>query len=117
MSYDIGLEYHAIIETENGEKEERIFQIEETERNITFNLKDMFIALIGTPPKEWIGKRASEMRIIFLKACIELYKNPEKYVQYEAENGWGTIEGMKSFLTYMENSCDKHPNAFIYVDM
>ena len=28
----------------------------------------------------------------------ELTKYPEKYKQYEAKNGWGTIEGCKRFF-------------------
>ena len=29
---------------------------------------------------------------------FELINNPQKYKKYEAENGWGTIKGCKSFF-------------------
>lgn len=33
-----------------------------------------------------------------MDGLCELIRHPEKYKQYEAENGWGTVEGTKRFF-------------------
>ena len=40
----------------------------------------------------------------------ELTKHPEKYKQYEAENGWGTVSGCKRFFKQILDDWDDFCN-------
>ena len=56
----------------------------------------------------FIGKEA-------LKGIIELENNPEKYIEYEAPNGWGTVEGTLRFFRKLHEACMEHPYAYVFV--
>ena len=66
--------------------------------NITWNVRELIKQSSG-----WEIKNESENG--FVKDLIpmlhsglaNLMRNPDKYKQYEATNGWGTIEGVKRF--------------------
>lgn len=71
----------------------------ECSANITWNLKGMIIASTGL---EWVNEAnnglCKDVMPKIADGLAELVKNPSKYKQYEAENGWGTIEGCKRFF-------------------
>lgn len=72
--------------------------------NITWNLREMIVKSTGL---EWknAGNNGLCKDVIphIENGLVELIKHPEKYKQYEAANGWGTIEGCKGFFTTILN--------------
>ena len=67
--------------------------------NATWNLRDMIEKSTGL---EWKNE-ANNGRCLDVIPCIsrgliELVQYPEKYKQYEAKNGWGTIQGCIEFF-------------------
>lgn len=73
-----------------------------TDANTTWNLKQMIQKSTGL---EWKNNQDNgyAYRIIpkIQKGLNELTTRPEKYKQYEAENGWGTVEHCKNFFTWI----------------
>lgn len=67
--------------------------------NITWNLREMIIASTGLEWKnEEINGLCKDIIPSIRNGLFELTNNPQKYKKYEAENGWGTLEGCKSFF-------------------
>lgn len=94
MSYDVGIR----VKVENKPV---YVSVSNYDPNITWNVKELIYQSSGWEIKncasnglaiEWIKK--------IQKGIKELTKNPEKYRQYEASNGWGTVEGTLSFYRH-----------------
>ena len=87
--------------------------------NITHNLNKMADALgvyyhLWYPDKINI-KKASQL-IKPLQYALKMLKlKPEVFEEYEAENGWGTIAGLKRFMTEYLTACKKYKNADVSV--
>lgn len=93
--------------------------------NITWNVRELIKQSSGWEIKNednnggvlaWMEKIEHGRR--------ELWANPDKYKQYEAPNGWGTVEGTRRFYDICLNnasdwiSCNEDllPVAVIWVD-
>ena len=85
------------------------------EGNITHNLTGMANALgvygVVWRPEENGIEAARDLLPRLAEAIDELRNNTEAYVQYEAENGWGTIGGFLCFLCDYDAACIKYPDA------
>lgn len=81
--------------------------------NITFNLADMFHECIGSTPREWDGMNAGELEPELRKAIIDIGLNAEYYKQFEAKNGWGTIDGCLHFMRGLADCCYQYPYATV----
>jgi hypothetical protein len=87
--------------------------------NITHNLNKMAIAA-GIYEYLW---RPEEINITTAKELIDplreglhdLKMNPDKYKEYNPENGWGTYEGLVNFVSKYLNACYDFPEATIEV--
>ncbi len=83
--------------------------------NITHNLTDMADALgvyrILWHPEEIPGLKARDMIAPLNAAIQELTTNPDKYRQYEASNGWGTINNFLPWLKEVRNACEEYPES------
>ena len=94
MSYDINFK----VKVEG--LEDRYVDVGECDINITYNLGTMIRKSTGL---EWKNEQnnglCKDVIPHIINGLAELTKHPEKYKQYEAENGWGTIAGCKSFFT------------------
>lgn len=67
--------------------------------NITWNLCDMIIASTGLEWKNGANNGLCKDVIPHIQqGLFNLITNPQKYKQYEAENGWGTIQGCRKFF-------------------
>lgn len=91
MSYDISFK----VKSENG----NWFNVHDCEANITWNLRKMIEKSTGLP---WLNE-ADNGRVVDVIPHIEhglyeLREHPELYMQYEASNGWGTIESCRQFF-------------------
>ena len=85
--------------------EDRYITVEPCEANVTWNLRDMIVKSTGL---EWKNEENNGLcKDIIPKIAdglAELTKYPDKYKRYEAENGFGTIEGCKRFFVNVIDS-------------
>lgn len=98
MSYDINFK----VKVEG--LEDRYVTVGECDVNITYNLGTMIRKSTGL---EWNNEAnnglCKDIMPRIADGLSELMKHPQKYKQYEAENGWGTIEGCKRFFAQLIN--------------
>lgn len=70
-----------------------------TDANITWNARRIITESTGL---EWENEKnnglCTDIIPCIVKGFHELCTHPEKYREYEAENGWGTVEGTKRFF-------------------
>lgn len=80
------------------ENKERYIAVSDYDANITYNVRELIYQSSDWKIKncesnglaiDWIKK--------IHKGIKELTENPEEYRQYEASNGWGTVEGTLRF--------------------
>jgi hypothetical protein len=99
-------------ETEDGEKE--VFTA-----NITHNLNRMAdeagIYQALWRPEEIPAKFASEIITILREGLQYLGNEPEHFKQFNPVNGWGTYEGLVSFVTRYLTACIEYPQANIVI--
>lgn len=92
MSYDIS--FKVKVEGKN-----KYIEIGYGDTNITWNVREIIVRSTGL---EWKNEAnnglCSEVMPHIYDGYAELGKHPSKYVQYEAENGWGTVKGTKHFF-------------------
>jgi len=83
--------------------------------NITHNLGQMADSLgvykMLWHPEEFPNNTAKDILPKINQAIFELKSNPKQYKQYEASNGWGTIDGFLNFLEMVRSACERYPNA------
>ena len=87
--------------------------------NITHNLNKMadeagIYKHLWRPDEIEITK--AEQLIEPLRAGLELLKSdPERFKKFNPENGWGTYEGLVSFVQEYLASCEENPDAEVSV--
>ena len=84
-------------------------------RSVTYNLRDMFVALPCGYIKDWNKKSTNWIYKKAIDSIKELRTKPLNYRQYEAENGWGAVDGMIDFLEWVVDNILKYPYAKIKV--
>lgn len=93
MSYDISFK----VKVEG--LEDRYVDVGKCNANITWNLRDM---ITNSTDLEWKNEAnnglCKDIIPYIVDGLEELIMYPNKYKKYEAENGWGTIEGCKMFF-------------------
>ena len=87
--------------------------------NITHNLNQM-AKEAGVYQYLWrpdeIGITRAEQLIEPLKAGLErLNAEPEKYKQFDAENGWGSYGNLVYFVEQYLDACQKYPDAEVWI--
>ena len=79
--------------------EDTYVRVGECNTNITWNVREMIVKSTGL---EWKNEQnnglCKDVIPYIANGYAELTKYPEKYKQYEAENGWGTVQGCKKFF-------------------
>lgn len=84
--------------------------------NHTSNTAAMIKEVCGSYPSEWNGKSCSELTPILEAGTTELRRYSQKYRQFEAENGWGTLETTLEFLDMILKNCKLYPTAVLEVN-
>lgn len=84
--------------------------------NHTSNTATMIKEVCGSYPSQWNGKRCADMYPVLMQGISLLNNHPQRYKQFEAPNGWGTIPQVMDFLSKVADNCDKFPTAIIEVD-
>jgi len=82
------------------------------QETITHNLTEMAEAL-GVYDILWHsgGLKAYDILFKINTAISELTFNRKQYEIYESPNGWGTVNGMLSFLKRVKEDCEEYPDA------
>ena len=92
MSYDIAFKVKV-------EGVDQYVDVGECSANVTWNVRKMIEVATGLP---WINEANNGLCVDVIpqikKGYSELLNYPEKYKQYEAENGWGTVDGTLRFF-------------------
>ncbi len=92
MSYDIDFRV-------KGEGTDQWLSVGECTANTTWNVRKMIEVSTGLP---WINCKnnglCKDVIPAIEKGYFELTNYPEKYIQYEAPNGWGTVETTARFF-------------------
>ena len=101
MSYDISFKVAV------AGLEDKYVNVGECDANITWNLRDMIVESTGLKWENEANNGLCKDVIPYIaKGYTELNNHPEKYKQYEAPNGWGTISGCKKFFLQIMNDWD-----------
>ena len=58
---------------------------------------------------------AGDILPALVKGYEELKSNPDKYKKLNPDNGWGSYDGLLSFVYEYMGACDKHPLASIWI--
>jgi hypothetical protein len=84
--------------------------------NITHNLSKM-ARECGLYESLWDSdsKFVSEVKENLIRGINELKKHPEKYEQYNSQNGWGKYENLLFFAECVLHHINKYPKAKIGV--
>lgn len=108
MSYNVWLEAKL-------QKADKFVQLGQN-YGITYNLSEMFRATVGSTPSEWDGIIASTLLPQLAVGINRLIFNPDDYRKYEADNGWGTVNGCRDFLIEIQALCKEYPYATVRED-
>lgn len=77
---------------------EKFIEVGECQANITWNVRKIIELSTGLP---WLNEENNGLCVDVMpkiqQGLSELLKHPKKYKPYEAENGWGTVEGTICF--------------------
>lgn len=91
--------------------EDTYVRVGECDANITWNVREMIVKATGL---EWKNEQnnglCKDVIPYIANGYAELTKYPEKYKQYEAENGWGTVGGCKKFFRQILDDWDDFCN-------
>ena len=111
MSLDVAL----YIKVDTGGNE--LHQVELFGANITHNLNKMAIAA-GLYDALWCpdeSGRAGDILPVLVKGYNELKNNPNKYKEFDSDNGWGTYDDFLPWIERYMDACDKHPLACVWI--
>jgi len=111
MSYDISFKAKL-------EGLDRYAEVGECYANITWNVRKIIELSTGLPWNNCKNNGLCKDVIPHIrKGLEELLNHPEKYYQYEAENGWGTVAGtirfFRTIIQDWENFCQYEDQELI----
>lgn len=91
MSYDIRWCVETVRENNDGER----FVVVHTPEydSPTYNYRKMFVACMGWDYEQGEYYPMLDVLPKLRRGLAQLIEHPEKYRQYEPENGWGTLNG------------------------
>ena len=118
MSLDVDLERGYQISYDGGktieEKVESVF-----DANITHNLNTMAdkagIYKACWRPEEIGATTAKDIGDILEKGYADLVARPSYFKMFNPENGWGTYEGLVSFVKKYLEACRSYPDSVICI--
>jgi len=83
--------------------------------NITWNVSELIRQSSGWDIENEQNNGTAEYIGKFIEHGIsELEKHPEKYKQYEAPNGWGTVKGTLKFYRRFLEYLKEYPYAYVF---
>lgn len=107
MSYDVSFK----VKVEG--LEDTYVSVGECDANITWNLREMIVSSTGLEWKNCDNNGLCKDIVPYIaNGYAELIKHPERYKKYEAENGWGTLDGCKRFFRQILDDWDDFCNNY-----
>lgn len=101
MSYDIAFRVKA-------EGADRWLEVGDCDANITWNVREIITRSTGLAWRNEENNGLCSEVIPRIEAGLrELERFPERYRPYEAENGWGTVEGTRHFFRRILSAWEK----------
>ncbi len=74
-------------------------EVGDCDANTTWNVREMIVQSTGLPWHNCANNGfCKDVMVNIERGFNELTFNPEKYKQYEAKNGWGTVESTRVFF-------------------
>jgi hypothetical protein len=111
MSYDISFKVKV-------EGIDQYVDVGECYANTTWNLREMIVKSTGL---EWKNEEnnglCKDVIPHITKGLAELINHPSRYKQYEAPNGWGTIDGCKRFFSQILQDWDNFCKGYSTRDL
>ena len=83
--------------------------------NHTYNGSGCCKEIIGFTPKEFDGRKASDVLLLAIKVRNELEANPEHYDHY-MPNNWGSVKSWIDFMDNIIKACEEYPNEIVEVN-
>ncbi len=84
--------------------------------NITHNVADMWRAAgCYGPLYEWEGRKAKDALSILRSALAMMQDEPAKFQAMNPDNGWGSYEDAKKWLSAAIDACAAQPESLIHV--
>ena len=87
--------------------------------NPTYNLRDMFVACMEWDYTQCEWYKCSEVIDLIDRGVRELTINKDKYTQYNADNGWGTVEtalrDLRSLRDCIYETAEEIPIEYLYM--
>lgn len=103
MSYDVSL----VVDV-GGKEPATLLVLNE---NYTWNVAPMFLVSVGSTPIDWDGKSAFDVATICARILYDFNADPEKFRRMNPNNGWGSFEGARDFITKIKLACEDAPKA------
>lgn len=82
------------------------------EKNVTYNVSTM-LKRAGFHPNIVNGLSAEVLRPVVRHAWQALVDNPEYFQKFDPENGWGSYNGVKNFLSDLDTFLVSAPDDFV----
>lgn len=122
MSLDVYLyspttETHACVCSNCGDEHKQTVRGELFSRNITHNVGRL-AERVGCYKAVWrpdeCGITKASQLVPILGVALDALRS-ERFPELEPENGWGTQDGLTSFLQAYLNACEENPDAIVEV--
>lgn len=84
--------------------------------NHTYNGCECCKDIIGITPRDFTGKKGSDVLLLATKVYNELKNNPKHYEHYMPDNECGTIKTWIKFMKEIIEACKKYPNEIVEVN-
>lgn len=104
-----------VLMMKNGEKIP--FSYENSDLNISFNLKEMFNWTFDCD--YWVDKlefkTGKEINPLINRAISKMIDYPETAKSFNSYNGWGVYSDALNFLKELEKECNTYKNAYLEI--
>lgn len=86
--------------------------------NITHNLNKMAMEAaiyepLWRPEEVWADARAADLEPLLREAIPEIIRNRDEYAEFDAPNGWGTIDDFIRFIREVHSACVAYPTSYV----
>lgn len=83
--------------------------------NITYNVRELIEKSSGWSISNGCNGATTHVSLMLERGIYELEENPRLYKQFEAKNGWGTVEETLQFFKAALEIIKCYPFAYVHV--
>ena len=88
------------------------YQHDPFEKNVTYNVATM-LKRAGFHPIILNGRTAVELRPVVRHAWQLLIDQPEYFKKFDPENGWGSFNGVRDFISDLDTYLTTAPDDYV----